>query len=155
MAWSTPATQVPGDLITAAIWNQNVVANPVALQAHGITLPYNDGGSVLATGLRYYVEVPSPFTITRVTQVATPSGSLASYVYKCTYAQFDGGVTHPVAGDNICSATPPTITAATKSQDSTLSGWTVALADGDILAVGITSCATITFASLALKVMQA
>lgn len=31
MAWLTPSTRTTGDLITAAIWNQDVVANPQAL----------------------------------------------------------------------------------------------------------------------------
>lgn len=31
MAWVTPSTKVLGDLITAAIWNQDIVANATAL----------------------------------------------------------------------------------------------------------------------------
>lgn len=31
MAWVTPSTRTTGDLITAAIWNQDVVANPQSL----------------------------------------------------------------------------------------------------------------------------
>lgn len=31
MAWITPSARTTGDLITAAIWNQDVVANPIAL----------------------------------------------------------------------------------------------------------------------------
>lgn len=33
MAWSSPSTQTTGDLITASIWNQNVVDNALALYA--------------------------------------------------------------------------------------------------------------------------
>lgn len=33
MAWVTPSTKILGDLITAAIWNQDIVANTLAL--HG------------------------------------------------------------------------------------------------------------------------
>lgn len=38
MAWSTPTVQVTGDFITAAIWNQNVVSNPVAIYAGGMSI---------------------------------------------------------------------------------------------------------------------
>ncbi len=31
MAWSSPSTRTTGDLITAAIWNQDVVSNPLSL----------------------------------------------------------------------------------------------------------------------------
>ena len=35
MAWVSPSTRVTGTLITAAIWNQDVVANPAFLAAFG------------------------------------------------------------------------------------------------------------------------
>lgn len=38
MAWSTPSSRSAGTLITAAIWNQDVVDNPVALRTGGIAI---------------------------------------------------------------------------------------------------------------------
>lgn len=42
MAWVTPSAQVTGDIITAAIWNQNVVSNALLLKT-SIT----DGGNLI------------------------------------------------------------------------------------------------------------
>lgn len=38
MAWVTPTTRTTGALITAAIWNQDVVENPVALRTGAIAM---------------------------------------------------------------------------------------------------------------------
>ena len=43
----------------------------------------------------------------------------------------------------VSAAIPPTITTATKSEDATLTDWTTALAEGDILAFNVDSCTTI------------
>lgn len=50
MAWSTPSTRSTGDLITAAIWNQDVVSNPIALTPAGLTFILSGGGAVISTG---------------------------------------------------------------------------------------------------------
>lgn len=42
MAWVSPSTRTTGTLITAAIWNQDVVANPIALRTH-VLLKANSG----------------------------------------------------------------------------------------------------------------
>jgi len=38
MAWSTPSNRSTGDLITASIWNQDAVSNPVALRAGAVAI---------------------------------------------------------------------------------------------------------------------
>lgn len=38
MAWATPTTRTTGTLVTAAIWNSDVVDNPIALRAGGIAI---------------------------------------------------------------------------------------------------------------------
>lgn len=38
MAWSDPVSRTTGTLITAAIWNQDVVDNPAALRAGGLSI---------------------------------------------------------------------------------------------------------------------
>ena len=45
MAWVTPSSRSTGDLITAAIWNQDVVANPIALTPAGFTFMIDGGGA--------------------------------------------------------------------------------------------------------------
>lgn len=111
------------------------------------------GGAVITAGMKSYVEVPYACTITQATLLADQSGSIVMDIFKCTYANFDP-TTHPASGDKITASAPPTISSAKKSQDSTLTGWTKALAAGDILGFNVNSCSTITRATLSLKVTR-
>ena len=38
MAWSTPSSRATSDLVTSAIWNQDVVDNPTALRTGAIAV---------------------------------------------------------------------------------------------------------------------
>lgn len=102
------------------------------------------GGSTLTTGMKGYLEVNQALNINSVTLLADQTGSVVMDIFKCTYAQFDAGSTHPVAGDKITASAPPTITAATKYTDATLTGWNKTINAGDILAFNINSVATVT-----------
>ncbi len=119
-----------------------------------IVFRMDGGGAVITTGVKEYVQIPFACTLTEATMVADQSGSVVVNIWKCTYSQFDAGSTHPVAGDKITSSTPPTISSTTKSQDATLSGWTVAIAANDILAFVIDSCTTITKVDLTLRITK-
>ena len=112
-------------------------------------------GSVLSTGLQSrYLFIDYACTINQVTMLADQSGSAVVDIFACTYAQFDAGGTHPVSGDKITASAPPTITTATKSQDSTLTGWTTAIAAGTVLGFSVTSVTSITRIVIALKVTR-
>lgn len=117
-----------------------------------IMVVIDGGGSEITTGLKGYLgPVPFDGTITQNTLLADQSGSVVVDVWKCTYSQFDAGSTHPVSGDKITASAPPTISTATKSQDSTLTGWTTAFAAGDIFAFSVTSVTDIQRVTLSLK----
>lgn len=110
------------------------------------------GGSAIATGLKGYLgPVPFDGTITQNSLLADQSGSIVVDVWKCTYSQFDAGSTHPVSGDKITASAPPTISAATKSQDSTLTGWTTSFAAGDVFAFNVNSASSIQRVTLTIK----
>lgn len=113
----------------------------------GITI--DGGGLAILTGLKGYIEVPYACTITRATLLADVAGSIVIDIWKDTYANFP-----PVVADTITASAKPTISAAQKSQDSTLTGWTTSVAAGDILAFNVDSCSTITRAHLILKVTK-
>lgn len=100
------------------------------------------GGAAIASGAHIYIVIPFNCTIVTATSLADQSGSVALDWWKCTYSAFDAGSTHPVVGDKITASAPPSISSATKSQDSTLTGWTTSLAKGDILAFVATGDAT-------------
>jgi hypothetical protein len=113
------------------------------------------GGSVIAVGTTGYLTVDFAGSIQQVTQFADRSGSIVVNIWKCTYAQFDAGSTHPVVGDKITGSNPPTITTATKSQDNTLTGWTTAFSAGDVFAFHVDSVTTIQKVTIALKALRA
>lgn len=115
------------------------------------TLQYQfyEGGSVITTGVKAYLEIPFDCTITRVTMLADQSGSIVVDIWKDTYANYP-----PTVLDTITAAAKPTISAAIKSQDSTLTGWTLTLARGDILAFKVDSATTVTNVTMSLSVRR-
>ena len=107
-----------------------------------------DGGaSVITTGVKGYLEIPFACTIQAVTLLANLSGSIVIDIWKDTYANFP-----PVVGDSIVASAKPTISAAVKSQDTTLTGWNTTVNAGDILGFNVDSVTTITKVTLSLKI---
>ena len=133
--------------------------NPVSRQAEGLRFwvppmvrPHNvidGGGSAITTGIKGDVELPWAGTINQATLLADQSGSIVVDIWLEQYADFP-----PEDADSITAAAPPTITTATKSQDSTLSGWTTSVAAGDILRFNVDSCDTITRCTVSLKITR-
>ena len=80
---------------------------------------------------------------------ADQTGSIVVDIWKDTYANFP-----PTNADTITSVTPPTITTAQKSQDSTLTNWTTSISEGDILAYTVDSCTNITRVTVSLKAIK-
>ncbi len=109
------------------------------------------GGSAIATGVKGDIYIPAACTITGVVLLADVSGSIVVDIWKSTYSAFDP-TTHPASGDKITASAPPTISSAKKSKDTTLTGWTTALAADDVLRLNVTSATTITRVTLALLV---
>lgn len=118
----------------------------------GLQFVIDGGGVVLTTGMKGYLIVPFNCTVVQNDVLCDQSGSIVINIWKCTYAQFDAGATHPVVGDKITASAPPTVSAATKSTNTTLTGWTTTLAAGDILAFNVDSVTTVQRATLNLKV---
>lgn len=106
-------------------------------------------GSVLTTGVKGYLQVPFACTITRCTMLPDQSGSVVVDIWKDTYANYP-----PVNADSITASANPTISAATKSEDATLTGWTTSIAAGDILGFNVDSCSSITRLTVTLRVTK-
>lgn len=110
-------------------------------------------GAVLPSGeYEGVVEVPFDCTIVSAALFADQAGNLVIDIWRTTYALYQPGV-HPVNGDSITAAAPPTLAAAYKSVDSTLTGWSKAMTKGDLLKINVDSVASITWALLALRVV--
>jgi len=128
------------------IANLAALTNAFATRTLGITV--SGGGSAITTGVKGVLEVPYACTIKQATVLALNSGAIVFDVWKTNYANYP-----PVIGGTITASAKPTITATgNKAQDATLTGWTTALAAGDILLFNVDSCTSITNASLFLKV---
>ncbi len=97
------------------------------------------GGSAITTGIKGDIEIPFNCTVQRVTMLPDQSGSIVVDVWVDTYANYP-----PTDADSITAAAVPTITATTKSQDTSLSGWTTALTAGSVIRYNVDSASTVT-----------
>ncbi len=105
------------------------------------------GGSALTAGIQ--IEIPDlPFagTLQRWTIIGDVSGSVVVDILRATYANF------PTL-TSIAGTAKPTLTAAQKAQNTSLTGWgNTGLAVGDILRANVDSATTITRATVCLWV---
>ena len=107
------------------------------------------GGATITTGIKGDLPIPFACTINKVTALADQSGSIVVDIWKDTYANFP-----PVDADSITASAPVTISTATKSQDSTLTGWTTSLASGDTLRFNVDSVTSHTRVTIAIQVTR-
>lgn len=107
------------------------------------------GGSAITTGVKGDLYFDFGCTINQVTMLADQSGSIVVDIWKDTYANYP-----PTDADSITASAPPTISTATKSQDSTLTGWTTSIAAGSSLRFNVDSITTITRVAIILKVTR-
>lgn len=119
---------------------------PAAALETGLQFVIDGGGSAITTGLKGFLEVPTGMTITEVTALADQTGSIVVDLWKDTYANFP-----PTDADTITAGAEVTISAATKAQDSTLTGWTKTLAKGDVIGFNVDSVSTITRLVISIK----
>lgn len=107
------------------------------------------GGAAITTGVKCDLTLDFAGVIEAATLLADQSGSIVIDVWKDTYANYP-----PTDADSITASAPPTISSAVKSQDTTLTGWTTAVAAGDTLRFNVDSATTVTRVTLALKVRR-
>jgi hypothetical protein len=145
MAYQTPTNRSTGDIISAAIWNQDVVANMIAMTPHGFSAVIDGGGGAITAGIKFDINVPAKCVLTSIRLLQDQSGSIVVDMWKDVIGNFA-----PTAADSICSASKPTISgSATPYVDSTLSSWTKEWAKDDVIRVNVDSCTTITRVTLA------
>lgn len=98
-----------------------------------------DGGDAeIADSTQVWVIVPKAITITGAYAFADQSGSIVVDVWKDSIANFP-----PTDADTITASAPITISSATNSSDTTLTGWTKAVAALAVLKFNVDSCTTI------------
>ena len=107
------------------------------------------GGSAITTGVKGDIEIPFSCTVLGWSIVADASGSIVVDIWKDTYANFP-----PTVADTITGTEKPTLSAATKNQDLTLTSFTTALTRGDWLRYNVDSAATVTRVTVSLRVQR-
>lgn len=119
----------------------------------GVEFVMDGGGAQLSTGLRGILQVPFAGIITGVSMLGDQTGSAVVGIWRCSNANY-GPPTHPVAGDSITGATPPTIVSGTKYADTTLTGWTLPFSVNDVFAYNINSVTNFTRLAVCLTVTK-
>lgn len=120
----------------------------VAERTRKFDITIEGGGVAITTGIKGYRSFPVAGTITAVRMLADQSGSIVVDIWKDTYANYP-----PTVADTITAAAKPTITTALKSEDTTLTGWTTAVAAGDVFGFNVDSITTIQRLTLELTIV--
>ena len=106
------------------------------------------GSSITADGSSIEQEIPFDCTIQSVILLGTirsdATADLYTDIWKAAYADYP-----PTNANSITGSTPIAIVNGTKSQDTTLTGWTTAITKGDILKITVDSATTDTACSRA------
>lgn len=145
-------------VVTAAGLTYTVSLNLVALAASitpllplafAVEIEFDGGGAAIVAGLKCDISFPFNCTITGVRLLADQVGSIAFDLQRDSYTNFP-----PTGADTIVAAAPPTITAAQKSEDVTLAGWTKTITSGDTLRAVVQSAATVQKVTMALSMVR-
>jgi len=119
------------------------------LATSGISFIIDGGGSAITTGIKGDLEIPFDCTIQQATLLLDQSATFTLDIWKDTYANFP-----PTVADTITAAAKPSTSAATKDQDSTLTGWTTSVSAGDIIRFNVDANDNATRATISLKVIK-
>lgn len=131
---------------------QRAAATPgVAFEAQyaALTMTIGNGVVVIPTGVKGFVRVPFACEIVRASLMADVSGSIVIDVWKDSWANFP-----PAVADTITASAKPTLSSAQKAEDTTLTGWTKTLAEGDVLGINVDSATTVKQVTLELRVKR-
>lgn len=144
---TSPAASAPGDAATvgaAAVAARRDHKHARTTERVLYEFVIDGGGSAITTGVKGFLYVPDAFTITGVVMGADQSGSIVVDLWVDSYANYP-----PTVADTITASAKPTISSTTKSKDTTLTGWTTAVAADRWIGFNvdsITTCQRVTVA---------
>lgn len=113
----------------------------------GITV--DGGGSPITTGVKGDVIAPFNGVINAWYLTSDQNGSIVFDVWKDTFGNFP-----PTVLDTITGTEKPTLISQTSNSDTSLSTWNVNITNGDTLRFNVDSAASLTRATLILKVLR-
>lgn len=114
-----------------------------------ISFIVDGGGSAISTGIVGDLSIQFNCEIKEVMMLADQSGSAVVDIWMADFASYP-----PTVANTITASTPPTISSALKSRDTTLTGWTRNLILGDTLRYNVNSASSITRLLISLKVTK-
>ena len=146
---TNPAATAPGN--AAAVGVATVAArrdhvHPRLSDTFTVQFIIDGGGSAITTGVKGDLYFPYACTITGVVLLADQSGSIVVDIWKDSYANYP-----PTVADTITASAKPTLSSATKSKDTTLTGWTTTVAADSTLRFNVDSITTCTRVVVALQ----
>jgi hypothetical protein len=116
-----------------------------------ITLIVDGGGVAITTGVKGFISMPvagvwKAWTILSIDAASPISGSIVFDIWVDDLAAFP-----PAVADTITASDKPTLTTATFSSGSSLTGWTKGFNAGDVVAFNVDSATSVTKVSLTLE----
>lgn len=86
MSYTTPTTRSTGDLITASIYNVDIVENIKVMDAVGFDYIIDGGGGAITTGVKAPIRVEYNMSVTDVSLSADQAGSIdIDPLYRATW----------------------------------------------------------------------
>jgi hypothetical protein len=120
---------------------------------HVITIALDGGGIAVTTGFKGFVSIPFACTIKSwrllSSDAAATVGSLTLDIWKDTYANYP-----PTVADTITASAKPALASANKNESAVLTGWTTAIAAGDILGFNVDAASLVTKVTFELSVEE-
>ena len=152
MTYNAFRTWVTGEVVNAAQMNEQIRDNGTELAKGGFSVVIDGGGAAITTASSIDVRVPYKSSISAVYMFADQVGDIAIDIYKTLSSDF--GDAQPNDSDSITSSDTPTISCDDYDEDKALSGWTTALAEGDMLRFYVESCLAIEKCTIACDVSR-
>lgn len=131
------------------IGTSDIIWQAEAFPSSAIEFQIDGGGLPIEAGYKGVLEVPFDCRITRWTLVTDIAGSIVLDVRKTTFANWPAD-----PADSIVGTDPPQLAAQFAAHDETLTGWTVQLRKGDLLAFLAVGVGTARTAGLSLLVTR-
>ena len=141
------------EVFTSPDGNTTVViaglSEQIAAATAAIMFQIESTGGPIAAGIKGDIYIPFECTLQSVTALGDQTGSISIDLWMDNYANAP-----PTVADSIVASSPVTISAAEKSHDSTLTGWTTSLPAGSIIRVYVNSNDTLQRVSIVLTVLK-
>jgi len=133
MAGVTYRTWTTGEVVTAAMLNEQIRDNGDVLKEVAFNIIFDGSGATLTTDMYVEVIVPLKMDLAEYTATANQTGIFNCDVWRQAWSSDYSSDSFVDSDDSITASAPILIDSDTSKQDTTLTGWTKGLAADDIL----------------------